>query len=230
MECNNAQHNWPILTRDQARDLDRRAIEDLGIPSILLMESARRGIAEFILSHHVRGKIWIFCGKGNNGGDDFVVARYLNNCNLTVHILLCANPAELRGDAKTNYEIALKMLLPITIVNDKNLDALITETTSGTDWIIDALLDTGLRGYITSFYQKVIQVINKSHAKIVSIDIPSGLDCNTGRPLGIAVKANYTLTIACYKTGFTQLEAKEFLGEIQVVDIGIRKIYERNLP
>lgn len=166
----------------------------------------------------------ICCGKGNNAGDGFVVARYLNNWNIPAHILLFSHPEELKGDAKISYKIAVKIALPITQVTEKNFNAIVTDQLSHADWIVDAMIGTGLRDHIHSFYQQVIRAINKSSAKIVAVDIPSGLDCDTGQPLGIAIEADYTLTIACYKKGFSQPEAKKFLGEIQVIDIGLQKI------
>ncbi len=217
-------NNWLTLSRDQIRELDRRAIEEFGIPGILLMESAGRGIAEFLLSLPIQDEVMICCGKGNNAGDGFVVARYLNNWNIPAHILLFAHPEELKGDAKINYEIAVKTALPITQVNDKNFDAVVTDKLSHANWIVDAMVGTGLRDRIHSFYLRVIQVINESSAKIVAVDIPSGLDCDTGQPLGIAIEADYTLSIAGYKKGFANPEAKKFLGEIQVIDIGLQKI------
>lgn len=212
------------LSRQQVRELDRLATEELGIPSILLMESAGRGIAEFILSHSLHGKIVICCGKGNNAGDGFVVARYLDNHNISAHILLFADPIELKGDAKINYEIAVKTALSITIVTEECLDVVIAKELVNADWIVDALFGTGLQGFPHSFYYNTIEAINKSSANIIAIDIPSGLDCDTGKPLGIAIKATYTLTIAGLKKGFINPEAKEFLGEIYVVDIGIKKL------
>lgn len=212
------------LSRNQARRADRRAIEDFGIPSIILMENAGRGMAEFLLAHHIHGKMVIFCGKGNNGGDGLVIARHLYNHNLTAQILLFADPGDLKGDAKINFDIAAKMALPITVVNDQNLQAVITEHLINADWIMDALLGTGLQGKVTPFYNKVIQAISNSHAKIIAVDIPSGLDCDTGKPLGAAVKADYTLTISGFKKGFINSEAKEFLGKVHIINLGIEKI------
>ncbi len=217
-----------ILTRNQVREIDRRAVEEFGIPSIILMENAGRGMAEFLFAHSIHGRIIICCGKGNNGGDGFVIARHLYNHNLSIQILLFADPADLKGDAKVNFEIATKMGLPVLVVNDHNLQAIIEGQFGKADWIIDALLGTGLRGEITSFYNKIIQSINQCPAKIVSVDIPSGLECDTGKPLCIAVKANYTLTISCFKKGFTYLRAKEFLGEVHIIDLGVEKIMFRN--
>lgn len=217
---------YPILDRKKARELDQRAIEVLGIPSILLMESAGRGIAEFILSRSIQGKIVICCGKGNNAGDGFVVSRYLNHHHIPAHILLFANPSTLKGDAKINYNIALKTGLPITVVTEESTHPTLLPTLTEQDWIIDAIFGTGLQGEVNTFYSQVIQAMNESRASMIAIDIPSGLDCDTGEPLGVAVKAVYTLTIACYKKGFTAPRATEYLGKVHVIDIGISKLLE----
>ena len=119
-----------LLSRDGARELDRRAIEELGIPGIVLMENAGRATVDYLLSCGVAGKIIICCGKGNNAGDGFVVARYLDNLDLPVHILLFADPEALTGDAKINYDIAVKTSLPMTIINDEHLPAAIHEKLS----------------------------------------------------------------------------------------------------
>ena len=216
-----------LLSRDGARELDRRAIEELGVPGIVLMENAGRAIVDYLLSCGVTGKIIICCGKGNNAGDGFVVARYLDNLDLPVHILLFANPEVLTGDAKINYDIAVKTSLPITIINDKNLPTAIHEKLSNAEWIIDAIFGTGLQGSVREPYYTIIQAINDSKAKILSVDIPSGLDCDTGEPLGIAISATHTVTFVGNKKGFLNPSAKKFLGHVHVANIGTPKILLR---
>lgn len=111
-----------IFSRDEVRELDRRAIEDFGMPGIILMENAGRGVVDYMLSCHARGKIVICCGKGNNAGDGFVVARHLDNLGLAVHVLLFADPENYSGDAKINYELVHKSLIPMTVVNSENFN------------------------------------------------------------------------------------------------------------
>lgn len=214
-----------LLSRDEIRALDRLAIEEIGMPGAILMENAGRGTADYLVSLGAQGSIVICCGKGNNAGDGFVAARHLDNAGLSAHILLFCNACDLQGDAKLNYDIAVKSGLLITIVNDDNFNAICTPVLTKADWIVDALLGTGLSGVVRSPYDKVITMINSSAAKVLSIDIPSGLDCDTGEPLGIAVKAHYTATFISYKKGFVQPQAKSYLGDIRVIDIGIPKSF-----
>lgn len=217
-------NNKRILCREEVRALDHRAIEEFGIPGIILMENAGRGVVDYMLSCHVQGKIVICCGKGNNAGDGFVVARHLENLNLAVQILLFANPEDYSGDAKINYEIAHKSLLPMIVVHQENFNEVTETILAKADWIIDALFGTGLKGEVQSPYDRVIQTINQMNATVLSIDIPSGLDCDSGQPLGCAVKATHTVTFVAIKQGFTQADAKQYVGHVHVVDIGIPKI------
>jgi NAD(P)H-hydrate epimerase len=210
-----------ILSRDEVRRLDRLAIEKIGIPGIVLMENAGRGIVDYLLSLKVRDSIVICCGKGNNAGDGFVIARYLDNVGYPIKILLFSDPNELKGDAKLNYDIVLNSSLPITIMKEDRLNIIGHDILSKADWIIDALFGTGLSDHVRSPYDQVIKAINESGTQVLSVDVPSGLDCDTGEPLGIAVKAQYTATLVCYKKGFIQEKAKPYLGKVHVINIGI---------
>lgn len=212
-----------ILSRDEVRALDCLAIKEVGIPGIVLMENAGRGIVDYLLSLKATGSIVICCGKGNNAGDGFVVARHLDNLGYSVKILLFSDPNELKGDAKLNYDIVLKSLLSITVVKENQLNNIVQNILSKADWIIDALFGTGLSNHVRPPYDQVIKAINGSGVKVLSIDVPSGLDCDTGEPLGVAVKAHYTATLVCYKKGFVQEKAKPYLGIVRVIDIGIPK-------
>src|SRR3990167_3368506 len=116
-----------MLSREQARELDRRAIEEFGIPGIVLMENAGRGIVDYLLLRKAQCKIMICCGKGNNAGDGFVVARHLDNHHIQVHVLLFADPLELRGEAKVNYDIVVKSAIPLTLVTTENFNIVLND-------------------------------------------------------------------------------------------------------
>ena len=223
---NGTNKSEKILSRDEVRALDRRAIEEFSMPGIILMENAGRGVVDYMLSCHAQGKIVICCGKGNNAGDGFVVARYLDNLNLAVHILIFANPENYLGDAKINYKIALKSLIPMTIVHHKNFNEVIETVLAKADWVVDALFGTGLKGKVQHPYDSVIQTINQMKTTILAIDIPSGLDCDSGQPLGCAVKATHTVTFVAIKQGFTEPDATQYIGHVHIVDIGIPKILQ----
>ncbi len=208
-----------VLSRHQARELDRLTIEKYHIQGIVLMENAGRGIVDYFLTHKPQGKTIICCGRGNNAGDGFVVARYLYNLDMPVHVLLFGQSDEISGDAKINYDIVDALGVPITVMLEDNLQTL-EHVLSDADWIINALFGTGLQGKVKAPFVRIIDAINSAHKKVLSIDIPSGLDCDTGDVLGVAVRATQTVTMTGVKQGFLRPMAQDYLGNIDVVDIG----------
>jgi NAD(P)H-hydrate epimerase len=214
-----------FLSRDEVRALDRRAIEEFGVPGVVLMENAGRGAAELLRKLGVSGPVVICCGKGNNGGDGFVIARHLDNHQVNVRVLLFADPDALTGDAAINYRIIAKAELPIAVYGSASLDedALRKELVS-TQWVVDALFGTGLSGPVRPPFDRVIAVLNACAARKLAVDIPSGLDCDTGQPLGPTFRADHTATFVAMKKGFANLGALEWLGQIHVVDIGIPRL------
>ncbi len=217
-------NNGKVYSRNEIRELDRMAIEDYGIPGCVLMENAGRGIFEYMCSKNVDGLVIICCGKGNNGGDGFVLARYLHNHKVPVKIFIFAKPSEIKGDAKIFLHILEKMNLPIYFFESLSLEPgfFVQEFLSAT-WIVDALFGTGLAGVIKEPYTTVINTINNSDAIVLSVDIPSGLDCDNGKELGVFVKADHTVTFVGAKMGFKNSKTKRWLGNIKIVDIGIPK-------
>lgn len=210
-----------ILTREQARELDRRAMQEFGVPGVVLMENAGRNMAELLRSLGIQGLVVICCGKGNNGGDGFVMARHLDNVGIRVRVLLFADPSQLSGDAAVHYRIVVAGGIAVEPFADNGFDEeRLRRHLSDADWIVDALFGSGLRGAVQAPFDGVIDAINKSQARVFAIDIPSGLDSDTGLPLGIAVRAHHTGTVAALKKGFLQPEAAEWLGQVHVVDMG----------
>jgi NAD(P)H-hydrate epimerase len=211
-----------FLSRTQVRDLDRRAIEEYGVPGVVLMENAGRGCADVLQTLGVRGRVVICCGKGNNGGDGFVIARHLDNAQIAVRVLLFASAKELEGDAAINYRIIAKSGLPIVTWGAASLDReWLQKELAAAEWIVDALFGTGLSGPVRPPFDQLIAAINASAASVFAVDIPSGLDCDTGQPLGAAVRANHTATFVALKKGFADPAAREWLGRVHVVPIGI---------
>ncbi len=209
------------LTRKEVRDVDRRAIDEFGMSGLQLMENAARGAAELLLKQNRSGSILIVTGKGNNAGDGFVMARHLENYGCDVKLLLLANSDELAGDALFNYKIIEKCGIPILQSDESNLQELLMSELSNAQWIVDAMLGTGITGDVREPYQSAIKLINASRKKIFAVDLPSGLDCDTGEPLGICIKADITATFVAMKTGFNHPIAKSHLGKVQVIDIGV---------
>jgi NAD(P)H-hydrate epimerase len=209
-----------LLTRDQARALDEQAIRDLGIPSIVLMENAGRNMAELLLKLGTAGSVAVCCGKGNNGGDGFVIARHLGIAGIDVRVLLFAEAAALTGDAAINFNILVKSSLPVMAMLPLDEDKLRT-TLVEADWIVDALFGTGLQGPVRPPFDRVIEAINASGKRVLAVDIPSGLDCDTGRPLGATVRATHTATVMANKVGFVKPEALPWVGQVHVIDLGV---------
>jgi NAD(P)H-hydrate epimerase len=215
------------LSRDQVRNLDRIAVERYGIPGIVLMENAGRGAVDAMerLLPVEFGRqdpfVCIVAGKGNNGGDGFVIARHLALRGLTVQIALLGDRQQYsgKGDAALNFEIAERMGLDIWPVEDpKHLLGF----TDDYDIMVDAVLGTGISGEVRGLAREAIDVINQfGQSKLVfAVDTPSGLDCDTGEPLGVTVKAAATATFAAMKQGFLEAGADYYTGRVEVVSIG----------
>ncbi len=213
-----------VLSRDQVREVDRRAIEDYGIPGIVLMENASRGLAHLArqkLAQATNPRIVIVTGTGNNAGDGFAVARHLHNAQCCPVVLIAGPEPGISGDARTNLEIIKRMgLCPKLLTQDqRSLDQLRDELQKA-DLVIDAIFGTGLSGQVRGFYKDVIEQINADATPVLAVDIPSGLDCDTGQPLGLAVRAQTTVTFVGRKIGFDAPGADAYTGKVLVVDIG----------
>jgi NAD(P)H-hydrate epimerase len=208
------------LTRAQVRELDERATKEFGVPSIVLMENAGRNCADLMMSFGMLRLVVVCCGKGNNGGDGFVIARHLDRMDVPVTVILLAAADSLQGDARTNVEIVQKTGLRIMEVSlPQNRNAVET-TLQQADWIVDALFGIGLNSAPMSPFTEVIEMINRSSAQVLAVDVPSGLDCDSGAPLGPTVEANITATFVAKKKGFANPTAKKWLGMVHVLDIG----------
>jgi NAD(P)H-hydrate epimerase len=212
------------LSRDQVREVDRRAIDDLGMSGLVLMENAGRGATERLLSHQPRGPIVICAGKGNNGGDGFVIARHLDVAGIAVRVLLFGDPADLRGDAAANYRILEAANIPRRVFADPPAPDDLRQELAAGDWIVDALLGTGTKGSIREPYITVIEAINSAGKSVLAVDLPSGLDCDTGQPLGPCIRATETVTFVARKRGFDAPESREYTGAVHVAGIGVPRI------
>lgn len=216
----------PVATRNEIRAFDKHAIETLGVPGIVLMENAGRQIADVArdMVREAGDRVVILAGKGNNGGDGFVVARHLTLDGVHARVFLLGQAEDVSGDAGTNLAILEALGIEVAEVPDDPSAAaeMLTPALAEADVVVDALLGTGARGEIREPYATAIQAINGAGAAgVLAIDIPSGLECDSGRPLGPTVRADRTVTMAAVKTGFREPEAKEFVGEVILADIGI---------
>jgi hydroxyethylthiazole kinase-like uncharacterized protein yjeF len=213
--------NSKIITSQEAKAIDRNAREKLGISPLVLMENAGRAVAEEssrVLKKHKR--VAVFCGKGNNGGDGFVAARHLLTRGVKPYIFLAGRVEEVRNEARENLEIIVNLRQKIVELTENKL-YLAKRVLSRNSLIIDALLGVGLKGEVRGVYRGLIEMINASKKYVLSVDIPSGLDANTGRILGNGVKANKTVTFVAKKKGMTKGEGPRYCGKVIVADLGI---------
>lgn len=210
------------LTVEQMRRVDEIAERVYGISALILMENAGRGVAEEVRKMLGKSKeCCLFCGKGNNGGDGFVTARWLTNCGIEPKVFLVAEKDEIKGIARTNLEILWKLGMKIEEAKSiKDLDKS-KDSISSTSLIVDALLGTGVKGEVRGRIKEIIEFLNETRKPILSIDIPSGLNADTGKPCGVAIKADRTVTCLLPKKGFLSPLATQYIGTVKIVDLGL---------
>ncbi len=211
-----------ITTAEQMRSIDSRAIEGMGIPSLTLMENAGRGVAEIIRDElcdgDVSGRpIGIVCGRGNNGGDGFVVGRYLRNWSAEVSIFLVGTPDRLKGDGEVNYKRATTEGIVVTPVDSADT----VPEFDRFEIIVDAMFGTGFHGPIEGTAKDVVDSMNRSGVRIVAVDNASGVNSDSGAAEGSVINAYYTTSLACSKRGQWLYPGRSHVGHLRVVDIGI---------
>ena len=215
-----------VMTRDEVRAFDSWAINILGIPGVVLMENAGRSCAELV-EEKLKGvndpTVCIFCGTGNNGGDGYVIARHLLNNGFRANVVICGDRNKIKGDAKVNLDVLESLGQTVEQINltDENVNDRIEILTTGSYMIVDSLFGTGLNGQLSEPYKQLIDYINTRNCRVLAVDIPSGLDCDTGKPLGAAIRADYTVTFVALKKGFLTEGATQYTGEIFIASIGI---------
>lgn len=216
------------LSRNEVRDVDRRAIDEFGMTGLVLMENAGRNASELLCREGVPERVVVCAGKGNNGGDGFVMARHLESRGADVLVLLFANPSDLSGDAAANWHILEHGETPRIVLGSHPELGDVDHHLSGAQWIVDALLGTGTVGTLREPYRTAIAAINRSGKRVLAVDLPSGMDCDTGQPIEaspdgtpVCVKAQQTVTFVARKRGFENPASRAFTGQVHVVDIGI---------
>ena len=227
MEKYEPDKNQVIMTRDQVRAFDAWAINELGIPGVVLMENAGRSCADLVkqkLAEINEPKVCIFCGTGNNGGDGYVIARHLLNSGCKVTVVLCGERSKVKGDAKINLDILERLSQPIQQIDisSRDLQSQVTSFAADADMLVDGLFGTGLKGLLSRPFRTLINSINALNIPILAIDIPSGLNCDTAEPLGAAVKAACTVTFVAAKSGFTYTDkVSQYTGQIFIASLGV---------
>jgi NAD(P)H-hydrate epimerase len=213
-----------LVTISQMQDLDRRTIQECGIPGIVLMENAGRGAAEHAVRYfpQVRqGQVAIVAGSGNNGGDGFVIARHLKNWGVHTEVYLFASMDDVKGDALTNLQVWLNMGGNLVEVLYKGDFARVRKELSRSSLIVDAIFGTGLNAEVKGHFKEVISFINSLHQSVMAVDIPSGIDATGGKVLGAAIQATLTTTFGLPKIGQVIEPGASYVGRLEVIDIGI---------
>jgi hydroxyethylthiazole kinase-like uncharacterized protein yjeF len=213
-----------LVTAAEMQEMDRLTIESHGISGLELMESAGKGAARMVLDQfadHLKAGVGIICGKGNNGGDGFVIARYLADQRVRVTVYLLAKASTVKGDAAVNLKRLEPLNIPIVEIPDeeafpKNISGL-----NRHGLLIDAILGTGLSANVRGFFKTVIDYVNQNSAPVFAVDIPSGLNSDTGRPCGTCIHAQATATFALPKIGHFSYPGAEYTGRLKIIDIGI---------
>lgn len=220
-------HAMKVAAAAQMRELDRRAEEKFGVPSIVLMENAGRHVAlevQSLLGSALGKKVSIVCGKGNNGGDGFVAARHLLDAGVDSSVYLLSDPDDVKGDAAVNLRILLESGASVTSVESSSE---LLASLRASDVVVDAIFGTGLSGEVRGLPKEAINAINDARRPVVAVDVPSGLDSDTGRVLGDCVRADCTVTFALPKIGLVSYPGVWFVGRLVVADIGIpHHLYE----
>jgi NAD(P)H-hydrate epimerase len=213
-----------VLNSAQMREADRRTTDDIGIPSLVLMENAgRQAVAamEAMYGDLPERQVAVLCGRGNNGGDGFVIARTLAQRGVEVSVFLIGRVADVRGDARTNLEILGRLGLTIVEVADSQAWELHFSEVSDCTLIVDAIFGTGLNAPVTGLIESVIADVNASAIPVVAIDLPSGLSADSADLIGPSIEAGLTVTLAAPKLPLVLPPAETRAGDIVIADIGI---------
>lgn len=216
-----------LLKAEEMRDIDRRASQDFLVPSLVLMENAGLRVLELIkelVPSLARSRIVILAGRGNNGGDGMVLARHLINAGARADCFLLGAPPDLTPDAAANYGILDRMGVRVCALTCEADELALARSLAGADVIVDAIYGIGFKGKLNDFESRIVGTINECRVPIISVDIPSGVEADTGRVIGTAVKADYTVTLAAPKPGLFTAPGSEQVGELVVADIAIPRI------
>ncbi len=213
-----------LVTASEMREMDHQTIKSFGVPGRILMENAGRGATRFFLEQFEdleNKKIGIVAGHGNNGGDGFVMARYLAQKGLRVTVFLLSKTQKVKGDAAANLKLLAPLAVPVVEIPDHAAFSANKTAMRHHDVWIDAIFGTGLKSEVKGFFKEIIEFINHSNKPVFSVDIPSGLNSDTGQPFGACIQAHATATFAFAKTGHILLPGAVFTGILEIIDIGI---------
>lgn len=204
----------------QVRKIDKYCVESLGIPSLVLMENAGVSVLKYLDLN--KAYFTVICGVGNNGGDGLVIARHLISMNKTVDVFIIGSLSKATEDFLRNKNILDNMQLKLKYIKDNNI-AELTESLKKADIVLDSIFGTGLTRAVEGLYKRVIEEINSIGKYVVGVDLPSGVDSDTGEVKGISTICNITVTFGCYKEGMIENKVKKLLGKVYLEKIGIQE-------
>jgi ADP-dependent NAD(P)H-hydrate dehydratase / NAD(P)H-hydrate epimerase len=222
-----------LVKASEMHEMDRLTIEEVGIAGIVLMENAARGATRVFLEHFEpprNSHVLFLCGRGNNGGDGYVMARYFHQKGYMATVLVLSEFQKISGDALTNLAIILKMGLDVREVPDPDRWEACRDVVRTADFVIDGIFGTGLNSPVRGFYQQVIEEVNASGKPVMAIDIPSGLHADTGLVMGAAIQADVTATFGFPKLGQILFPGSSLVGRLVRIDIGIPGIVADRIP
>jgi hydroxyethylthiazole kinase-like uncharacterized protein yjeF len=221
-----------LVTANEMQEMDRLTIDSYGIPGRVLMENAGRGATRALCSQFdgISNKnVGVIAGRGNNGGDGFVIARYLSQKGSEVTVYLLAKSTMVKGDASANLKLLAPLNIPVVeIPDEQSFLAHKTDLLRQEIWI-DALLGTGLKSTVEGYFKKIIEFINTQGKPVFSVDIPSGLNSDTGQVCGACIRAQATATFAFAKTGHMLFPGSDYTGYLEIIDIGIPDHISENI-
>ncbi len=213
-----------VLTADEMREMDRLTIESFGLPGRVLMENAGLGAARILFKHVPdigKKRVGVLAGRGNNGGDGFVIARYLAQNGVRVTVYLLSESSKIKGDAAANFKLLAPLKIPVKELPEKEAFFACRTDLRHQDIWVDAILGTGLNADVKGYLKDVILFINGLNKPVFSVDIPSGLNSDTGQPCGVCIRAFMTATFAFAKIGHVLYPGADYTGTLKIVDIGI---------
>jgi ADP-dependent NAD(P)H-hydrate dehydratase / NAD(P)H-hydrate epimerase len=211
-----------LTTARQMRELDRRTMEEVGLPGLVLMENAARGAVQVVRRLYPRSRSLVFfCGKGNNGGDGLAMARYFQELGLKVKVYLSGSRDGLKGESAAQLLWSDRLKIPLVELTGEINFSILKQEIGSCDLAVDALLGTGLEKEVHGLFRDLIHFMNDLSCPKVAVDIPSGLSSDIGRPLGICTRADLTITFGLPKLGHVLFPGRRFIGRLFVIDIGI---------
>ncbi len=213
-----------LVTANEMQAMDRHTIEDFGMPGMVLMENAGRGATRFLLEQfpHIEDKkVGVIAGRGNNGGDGFVIARCLKQRGIRVQVYLLAEAEGVQGDAAANLKFLQPLDVPLVEIPDEASFSKCQSEMAGMDVWVDAILGTGLKSDVKGYFKTIINYINGLNKPVFAVDMPSGINSDTGQSCGACIRARATATFAFAKTGHMVYPGAGYTGALEIVDIGI---------